>query len=217
MRPRQIPVIRCAVPQPLANLAAVHALHFTLVRALAIGAAIVFAGLGARYVLMPAAKAWLDRQRLIADESALHERELAIIAGEKLSNASIRATAGQISSGYRRILKAPEPNLATAAVLAYLDSVSAASRIMITQADARGTTAAGGKLFAFTTDVTGVSDFEGILTWLRALETGPLLVHVPKLTIESADAQATAGSQTLTLKAEVRMYFASEASPAVVK
>lgn len=181
------------------------------IRALVLALCVVLAAILIRYALLPLAVAWLQQETQIRDERELYARERHVVANKSANEADRRATSGQLFAGYARVFRSGHPNLAAAGALAYVDSLAQESRIQVQHSSARAAAPAGGTLVGMMIDFSGASDFEGVMAFLRALETGPMLVHIPAFGLEAPTSDQSMGQpQTMLLKATIEMYFAKE-------
>lgn len=181
-------------------------------RALKLGAAIVIPILLLRLGLLPFGAAWLQRQTQLEAERSLYTRELAVVAEMDTNTAARASTAGQVAVGYRRVFTSDEPNLAAAGALGYVDSLARANRVVVDRIVPERTASQSANLTALLIDLSASSDFEGIVTFLREMEAGPVLVRIPSISIEAGDTggDETSAAQSLQFKATLKMFFAPE-------
>jgi hypothetical protein len=179
-------------------------------RALRLGLGIVVPALMLKLVGLPFIADWKANQQQIDSQRDLYRREIELIAQMDANNKVRAATAGQVAVGYRRVLTSDQPNLAAAGALAYVDSIAATHRVTITENAARGVKPSEANLQMLTTDLTATSDLQGILMFMRGLESGPLLVRIPNIELSAQSASPT--QQTVQLKASIELFFAPEAA-----
>jgi hypothetical protein len=182
-------------------------------RALLLGLCVVVPILALRYAAIPFVTTWLRGEAQIRAERQLFAREISAIANQSGNEEARRAASGQVAAGYRRLFEADQPNLGAAEALAFIDSVAHENRVDVQQSSTRGTAPAGARLTGLTVDFSGASDLQGVVGFLRTLENGPMLVHVPAFAIEALSDQQPGQPQVLSLKTVIEVFFVTGTPP----
>jgi Type II secretion system (T2SS), protein M subtype b len=110
-----------------------------------------------------------------------------------------------------RLFRSPDDVSGTAALASYVTDRASPARVLVRQIETRPTDSTIAGLSGLTVELRAEGDLEGVMTFLRALESGPRLVRVERLTlerVENAPSTATraAGQEILSLAAMVRAY-----------
>lgn len=169
-------------------------------RAVTWGAILLGPALFWSHVVRPYLSAVDDAKvRLEADRAVL-KRELAVLGASDVYPAEFRVGADRLLKAAPRLVGGDDDGAAAAALAGYLRRVAQLGRASITRVEPAATRDVGGGITALPVDVSGESDLEGLLTFLRLLETGPKLLHVESLRIEanSGGTPAAGASYALT-------------------
>ena len=153
-------------------------------RAVAIGGALLLASLLTVYGLMPYLRSLDAAKAALAMERNLLQRETALLAQSR--GFEVRFSAAELT------LMEEAPRLfggdaivATAALATHVVRTAAASRVVVRRAEPSEAVFDEG-LLALRVSVSAVSDFEGLLGFIHALERGDKLVRVEALSITTS-------------------------------
>jgi hypothetical protein len=181
-------------------------------RALAIGSILVVPMLVFKLAALPFAGHWMERDELIAAQRGLYEREVRAIEDSAGNMKRKKLLAGQLSYGYRRLFVSDEPNLASAAVLSYVDSLAEANRVLLAESNLQKADSVSREVSSVKVEIAGGSDFEGLLRFLSSIERGPRLAHVRALAITAPAVESDPnGVQSLGFKATLELFFVAPA------
>jgi hypothetical protein len=150
-------------------------------RALFLGAAVLAPALLYIGAVKPFVGALGDaRDRLAVEREALG-RERALLSLAPGSD-SLRTAVDSVVRVHRaRLFEARDDGIAGAEFAAYLEQLARRSNVWLQEADARGAKLSPSGVRALTVVIRAESDYEGILTLLRNLETGRKLVRVERM------------------------------------
>lgn len=176
-------------------------------RALVVAAAALLVAL-VIHVGRPVVRDISDLRSRIEAERELFAEEAAVRDASEKIVAAHRAASERLSAHRDRMLVAEEPGVAGANLTRYVRSVAEASRVYLATGEprARVDTLPGG-LTAVHVGGEGETDFEGLLSFLHALEFGPTLVRITSLSAElvaSPGSMRGEGPEILKLHFEVR-------------
>ncbi len=140
-------------------------------------------------------------------------RERRLLAGSKRypvvldeGKARLAAVAGRLFDG------ASEAAISTA-LAAHLRQHARASRVHLSELKSAPPDTLAAGVATTSLNVTGESDLEGLLTFLRSLESGTKLVHIDQLEIESAQRSGGAvGPEVLSFQLTAKGFALPEAS-----
>ncbi|MFN2567813.1 MAG: type II secretion system protein GspM [Gemmatimonadaceae bacterium] len=132
------------------------------------------------------------RSRLEASRDLL-ARERRLLAGAKRYPVVLAEGKTRLAAVAGRLFEGDNESVASAGLATHLRQHARASRVLISELKSAPAERAGNGLTAVSLHVTGESDLEGLLTFLRSLEAGAKLVHVDQLEIESAQPAAAPG------------------------
>ena len=186
-------------------------------RALLIGAAIIAPALLWKVAVAPYLGAVADARARLASERALLERELELLAASALYPAAIERAAALLIEAAPRLFAADNPTVASAELAGYVQEVARSSRVLLTRVEPRPAEPGGTGLVALPLDIEGETDLEGLMTFLRRVESGPRRVRIDDLRIDglrAAAARPSDGSETLGFTLTARGYML-DAGPAV--
>jgi hypothetical protein len=156
---------------------------------LAVAAPIVFWMLGATPYLHAVQE---TRARLETSRDLL-ARERRLLAGAPQYPAALAAGKTRLAAVSERLLDGSNEAAAATALATYLRGHARPSHVLLSELESAPAENVAGGMTAVALNVSGESDLEGLLTFLRALESGSKLVHVDQLEIESAPQHGAAG------------------------
>jgi hypothetical protein len=155
-------------------------------RALLLGGALLVPALFFVLVVSP----YLDalgtaRERLEQDRAVLR-RELALLSEAADYPRVFDEGAERLLTAAPRLMGGDDDAAAAAAVAGYVRRLGRMAPANVTRVEPAPSRDAGGGVTALPVAVSGEADLEGLLTLLHMLETGPKLVDVSELRIESS-------------------------------
>lgn len=155
-------------------------------RALRLGASIVLPALFLVFAVKPWWRSLQEvRDRVVAERATLaRERALLLEAGgfpARLAEAEQR-----LLRQAPRLFDGGDPLAGSAALANYVNGVAYRSRVFVQQSDAGGGEEGLAGVLTLRLELRGVSDIHGLTAFVRALETGPRLIRVERLTVEPA-------------------------------
>ncbi len=156
-------------------------------RALILGALLLVPGLVWMLGVRPWRASVADLQDRIAVEQDLLQRERALLESRVQLRASLAAATGEAGSAGRRLVSASNQPLAETAVAEALEDAALDSRVLLLElrtVSFRAETEPPPGTTAFRLAVSGEGDFRGFLTFLRTVETHPLLLRVAGVTVD---------------------------------
>lgn len=179
-------------------------------RAIALGAVVVVPALLFVYGVQPYRRALADVRARTEHERAqlAHDRGLATrLPG--LPNART-GMAREVDLEVPRLFDATDDLLATGSLAEYVATVAGASGVQLQQAETRPALSAAPGVRALHVEVHAEGDLDGILHFLRQLETGGKLIRLGELTVERAqgDVNGTkpADVEVLAVSADIYGY-----------
>jgi type II secretory pathway component PulM len=185
-------------------------------RALTLGALVLLPALGFSLVVQPYRRARAELRDRVAEQRGLLARELALVAAAGRLPGELDDAALALASRRHRLLPGRDPLSATAALVDVAGDAARRHSVLLEAIESRAPEAAGGGLVAVRIEVRGRGDLEGMLGWLRALETGTRLLQIDGLTVARADAGAepdARDTETLLLAAAIRGYVLTGGAP----
>ena len=178
-------------------------------RALILAAVLVIPVLLYRVAADPYARTLWDVRNQIEVQRDLLARELTILAEAPGYPALTQEAAAALRQEARRLFSGPDALSASAALVNYVSEAARQHRVLVQRSETRTGTSAGNGVLALQIGVRGMSDLEGLLGLLNALDMGSRLVRVEQITIERAQ-RVTLGStrdeEILTFTALVSGY-----------
>jgi type II secretory pathway component PulM len=138
-------------------------------------------------------------------ERALLDRELAALRSASADARFATNAAARLARGVTRLFAGVDAADAGSALLDYVSARAAGSRVLVERMESQPSTAVGAGLEAVTVEVQARTDFEGALSFLHALDGGPSLVRVERITL-SRGAAAGPDDEVLLLSAVVTGY-----------
>ena len=178
-------------------------------RAITVGALVLVPALGFSLVARPYARARADLERRLDEQRALLGRELALVDAAGRLPTAMDAAARELARRRARLLPGRDGLSATAALVDVVGDEARRHSVLLEAIESRQPEATGSGLLAVAIEVRGRGDLEGLLGWLRALESGARLLRVDGLTVGRTDAGAEAhahDTETLLLAATIRGY-----------
>lgn len=155
-------------------------------RALIIGALIAVPivgwGVGAR----PYMSTLGEMKSRLANERQLLARELGVLEAAGDYPEELRRSGRALLQASSRLMGGGKPGLASANFARYLQAVAQEERVLLSRVDPKPAEPAGTGLLSLTLMVRGESDLEGVMRFLQSLESGPKLVRLENLRIQSA-------------------------------
>ncbi len=153
-------------------------------RALIVGLAIVGPILLFQGAIAPYARALGQVREQIEVERNLLRRERAMIAEAPRYPELVEQAVSLLQARRDRLFSGPEPLSAAAALVNYVGQAAREHRVLVQQSETEDADPAGPGIVTLQISVRGVSDLEGLLGFLKALEQGPKLVRVQEISIE---------------------------------
>jgi hypothetical protein len=154
-------------------------------KAVLTGAMVLAPGLAWAFGVRPYLDAVADTSDRVKTERALLERELELVASARRHPEEFRAGAGQLLEAAPRLVGGGDDGAAAAALAGYLRRLAGMSGATLASVEPTSTRDAGGGVTALPVTLSGEADLEAVLSFLRLLETGPKLVQVRELRLES--------------------------------
>jgi hypothetical protein len=165
-------------------------------RAIRIGAGLLAPALAWSLAISPWLAAEADARDRLATERGLLRRELQLLASASSYPRAFDAGAATLLAAAPRLMSGGDEGAASAALAGYLRRMAGAAGANLTRVEPAPSTEAGGGVRALPIAVTGESDLEGLLTLLRALESGPKLLSIRDLHLEAAATPSQGSSAT---------------------
>jgi hypothetical protein len=155
-------------------------------RALRIGILLAVPVLVINLAVRPYLAELADLRERVAARRELLARELALIShAERFPHELGRAQTALGALGPRLFIGADEI-ARTGALVYYVGERATRNRVLMQRVETRPSEPTADSLLALRVDVQGMSDLEGILGLLHALEGGPKLVRIERLSIGTA-------------------------------
>ena len=178
-------------------------------RALALGALVLAPTLGFALVAKPYLHARAVLQERVREQRDLLRREVTLVAAAHDLPPRLEGATRAFANGRTRLLSGRDPLGATAALVSLVGDEARRQGVLLEAIESGAPEPVGNELVAVRIDVRGRGDLEGLLRWLKALETGPRLLRVERLAVGRLDqgiARDSLDVETLTLGAEIRGY-----------
>lgn len=173
-------------------------------RALVLGASIIGLSLFGVFGLKPFIKSLADdRERLASERETLSRERAAVDAARR--NPHLQQVADSAMSAVTpRLFEGRDDGIAGAELDLWVTDVAHRSRVFLPTVTTRtGSTSPAG-IRTLRSDIRGESDLRGILTFLRALETGDKLVRVERLDLSRLpNASEDDETETLSMAATI--------------
>lgn len=161
-------------------------------RAVVMGAMLLAPAVAWSQGVMPYLRAVRQAQGELRRERGLLERELRVLAGSGRYPAEFGAGAERLLAEVPRLIGGGDDGAASAALAGYVRGVAQAARVQLSRVEPASSGDAGGGVTSLPLEVSGEGDIEGVMTLLHLLETGPKLVHVTGMTLETGEPAASA-------------------------
>jgi len=176
-------------------------------RAVALGAlivvpALVFAGVVRPYLNLRARLA----ERL-HEQRDLLRREGTLVAAARHLPVSLKGASRAFMSARSRLLPERDALVATAGLVSLVGDEARRRGVLLEAIESGAPEPIRGDLVAVQIGVRGRGDLEGLLHWLKAIETGPQLLRVERLNVSRPDQAVSRDSldvETLTFGATIR-------------
>jgi type II secretory pathway component PulM len=176
-------------------------------RALTLGVFMLAPALSTTLVVKPYLHTRVALQERVGEQRELLARELALITAARALPAKLDGAARAFTTRRARLLPGRDPLAATAALVSLVGDEARRHGVLLDAIESGAPEALGNGLIAVQIEVRGRGDLEGLLRWLRALETGSRLLRVERLAVGRLDQGTPRDSldvETLTLAATVR-------------
>jgi hypothetical protein len=167
-------------------------------RALTWGALILAPAILFNTVARPAHSAFTAQGARLERERDLLQREENLLAGARKYPLDYQAAEQRLLGEAPRLFPGPDLVAATAELGSYVNGQAYSHRVMIQRSEPAPPSADASGVSQLRLEVQGVSDLEGIVGLLRALENGKKLVSVERLAI-AATGSAAGSEQEETL------------------
>jgi hypothetical protein len=161
-------------------------------RAVLVGALLVLPATAWSQGVLPYLRAVREARAELRSERGLLDRELQVLAGAGRYPAEFGAGADRLLPEVPRLIGGGDDGAASAALAGYVRGVAQAARVHLTRLEPASSADAGAGVTALPLEVSGEADLEGVMTMLHLMETGPKLVHVTGMTLETGDVPAAA-------------------------
>jgi hypothetical protein len=122
----------------------------------------------------------------LASERALLSQELQLLSVANRYPRALAESERALAEWAPKLFDGPDEMSASANVAYYVSDEARQARVVVRQMETQKAEAAGDGLTAFPVTLRAESDLEGVMTLLRAVETGGKLVRVEELSIERA-------------------------------
>lgn len=137
---------------------------------------------------LPAARAW---NAMLVGSAASVANE---VASGRVARRGLEVTRAALSSARRRsaevdssILIAPSPSAGAALLASLVADAADSSRVKILATQLHADSAASGSLARLSVRITAVGDVAGLVTFLRTIESGDVVLAVEELAISPSD------------------------------
>lgn len=165
-------------------------------RAVLIGALLLVPAVAWSQGVLPYLRAVREARAELRSERGLLDRELQVLAGAGRYPAEFGAGAERLLAEVPRLIGGGDDGAASAALAGYVRGVAQAARVHLTRVEPATSADAGAGVTSLPLEVSGEADLEGVMTMLHLLETGPKLVHVTGMTLETGEPPAAAPAPT---------------------
>jgi hypothetical protein len=185
-------------------------------RAVILGVLTLLPALGFALVVQPYRRARAELRDRVAEQRGLLARELALVVAAHRLPGELKDAARALANLRPRFLPGRDPLSATAGLVSAVGDEARRHNVLLESIESRAAESAGAGLVAVRVEVRGRSDLEGVLGWIRSLETGARLLRIDGLTVGRTDAGAEVDSldtETLLVAAVIRGYVLGSAAP----
>ena len=155
-------------------------------RALIVALLVVVPVLLFRVVVSPYMQVLSDIHNRVEVQRDLLLRELTVLEEAPAYPALTRDAAAALRVEAARLFSGPGELAASAALVNYVSVESRRHRVLIRQSETRRAQPTGEGVLTLEITVRGMSDLEGLLGFLEALDQGPRLVRVEQIAIQRA-------------------------------
>lgn len=155
-------------------------------RALIVAALVVLPVLLYRVAVSPYMQVLSDIHDRVEVQRELLRRELTVLEEAPAYPVLTRDAAAALSVEAPRLFSGPDELAASAALINYVSVESRRHRVLIQQSETRRAQPTGEGVLTLEITVRGMSDLEGLLGFLEALDGGPRLVRVEQIAIRRA-------------------------------
>lgn len=163
-------------------------------RAVVIGALLVLPATAWSQGVLPYLRAVREARAELRTERGLLQRELQVLAGAGRYPTEFSAGADRLLAQVPRLMGGGDDGAASAALAGYVRGVAQAARVHLSRVEPASSADAGAGVTALPLEVSGEGDLEGVMTLLHLLESGPRLVHVTGMTLETGGPPMAPGS-----------------------
>jgi hypothetical protein len=153
------------------------------------------------------------RDRTVSERSAL-ARERALLALAPRRDTIQHALDSVVTASEARLFNAPDAGIATAELGAYLSQLARQHNVWLRAADPRDSKVSPQGVRTLPIDIRAESDFEGLRSFLHAMERGDKLVRVDQLII-APGTDTSSARPVLELRATITGYALGAAPPQV--
>jgi hypothetical protein len=190
-------------------------------RALFFGAIVVVPSLLFVFGVKPYHAALADVQQQLSVERDALARERAAVAAAKRNPQMQQQADSAMQVMAPRLFAGRDDVMASAEIATYVGDVARTNHVWLQDASTRPATALDGGVRALHVELRGESDLSGILTFLKALESGDKLIRVQRLDISVQPRRSDQpGAEALALSASIVGYAIPDPSapppPAVI-
>lgn len=151
---------------------------------------ILFLGYGVRPYLRERA----DLQDRLAQERTHLVRELRLVSDSKRFPGLERQARSGLDREAKRLFDGPNEAAASAALVAFIEASARESEVLLQGVQARAADTMGSGILRLTVELQGMSDLEGTLRFLAALEGGAQLIDVREIRIERREGLVVAST-----------------------
>lgn len=181
-------------------------------RAVLVGAILLLPPLLYRVAIRPYIDALAEtRDRTVSEQRAL-ARERALLALAPRRNTIQHALDSVVTASEARLFNAPDAGIAAAELGAYLSQLARQHNVWLRAADPRDSKVSPQGVRTLPVDIRAESDFEGIRSFLHAMERGDKLLRIDQLTLIPGTDTSSA-RPVLELRATITGYALGAAPP----
>ena len=176
-------------------------------RALRLGLLVLAPALAVSFGLKPILRDQADLRARVREQRDLLVRELALANGVAALARDRDTLALLVRTKGSRLFPGRDPLAATAALVTLVGEQARGHGVLLEAIESRAPAAAGGGLVAVEIAVRGRSDLQGVLQWLRGMETGSRLLRVEQLALARLNDRIATNSrdiEVVTLAAVIR-------------
>ena len=183
-------------------------------RALLLGVAVLAPFFLFQYGLQPYLAARADVNEQLRTQRDLLTRELALLAQADAYPEAAAASVAALEEIEPRLFSGPDEISASGALVSYLGGEAERHRVLLQQSETRAAETTAEGLLVLAVGLRGMSDLQGLLSFLHALETGGKLVRVEQLGITRSGSAFRSGrrdEEVLQFSALVSGYALADA------